>query len=126
MADSFNDGTSRIAVLEHRADKQDKAVEKIENWMDQLTKSQVELVRLQTDRANDSKRIEHLEARIEQIDRQRIAQHQETRQLAADDRLAYTENSFWIELGKQGALIFIGAAITIASGLVVYNMTSGG
>lgn len=98
-------------MLEHRADKQEMTIEKIGEWMRELTKSQAELVKLQTQRVQDVQRLERLERRVDESEKARVAQHEQTREWAAAEGGLSAINASWVDWFKALLIGVIGATV---------------
>jgi uncharacterized membrane protein YjjP (DUF1212 family) len=106
----------RLAVLEHRADRMEYLIEQIGGWMKELTAVQNTLVRIETARSSDLDRIANLEQAVKENERNRIAQHEQTRQWASEDEGLTRVNRSWIDWFKMLLVALAGAGFTLWMG----------
>lgn len=94
----------RIAILEHRTDKHEETLNRIEHWMHKMTDFAAELVKLQTERMHDSSRIDRIESRLDTDRDKRDAQY---------DMLSGKTiiNSSWVTWMKGLLVAVIGASV---------------
>lgn len=108
----------QLAVLQHRADRTDHAIEKITEYLKELTASQTLLVKLQTQRAEDTTRIARLERKLDTVDEKRRAQHAETEEWTRRGTGLSALNASWIDWFKTVLVATISAVVGVGATLL--------
>lgn len=109
----------RLAILEHRADRHEATLEKIEGWIHETRNFIAELVKLQTERFHDLQRLERLEQSFDQEREKRVKRERELSDALHENNHQGNTNADWIEMGKKIALTVITAGATFIIGISI-------
>lgn len=109
--------TERVAVLEHRADQTDRAIQEIRGFASEIRDSNAQLVKVVTNQEHFERRIGGLEKRFEDEREKRIAQHSETREWAKEEHGQLSANTAWREWSGRIFLALIGAGLALLGAL---------
>lgn len=112
--------SERLAVLEHRADRLDSTVEKISDYMRELTRVQSEMVKIQTLRLNDLQRLERLETLVDAVNARTAEQHEAIRNWITANEGTTRLNASWVDWFK----VLLAAAIGGGSAFIFASVLS--